>query len=200
MSTLDKRDAARYGINLKELFPKSAIKWHRTEDGVRVPDFNLTKYQRQKLAKLIKNRAIALAPDAPEFYARAGFYRTGEYIYPSSKNLKIHTIYFAEGLSEFYSANFFGGVAHVQLIPLHSLPEFLEAQAAIDDDEGQFYDKIAIREGDRAVWGQESGFTHAADSADELLIRLQQYKRRGALIGEGGTYDYIQVCYIQFQH
>lgn len=126
-------------------------------------------------------------------------------VFVPKDKINLHTLYHAEGECEFYSASFFGGEIHTQLIPLNHLPDFLEKQITIDNDEGKFYDLITLRENGRLAWGEKegfniniasSGFQHTKESAEELLLNLTEYKRKGALIDEGGTFEYIQVCYI----
>jgi hypothetical protein len=92
-----------------------------------------------------------------------------------------------------------GGVAHVQMIPLLSLPDFLERLIVMEEEEGKFYDAITLREGDRNMHGTSSNFENTFESAEELLLNLTQYKRHGALVGEGGSFDYIQVCFLNFE-
>lgn len=190
---LNKGDAKRYGIDTKQLFPRSKI----AKGG------ELTPYQRRRLRQAIihksENERIVLAPDRPDYYQQAGFLVIDELVYPASERIKINKLYFAEGACEFYSASFVGAVMNVQMIPSVSLPAFLEAQILIDEEEGQFYDKITLREADANVWGGEQGFMNMHDSAEDLLFSLQTYLRRGALSGGGGTFDYIQVCYINLQ-
>lgn len=118
------------------------------------------------------------------------------------KKINLYKLYRAEGDCEFYSASFFGGVIHTQLIPIIQLPDFLERQIKIDNEVGQFYDLINLRENGREMWGQGEHyrgeiFLHGSSSAEELYEKLVEYKRKGSLIGEGGAFDYIQVCYIQ---
>lgn len=76
------------------------------------------------------------------------------------------------------------------------LADFLQRQMIIDDEEGKFYDLITLKENGREAWGAQNGFSNMNESAEEFLLYLEQYKRHGALIGEGGTFDYVQVCYI----
>jgi hypothetical protein len=135
---------------------------------------------------------ILLEPDQPRIWKHAGFSVKKKQVYfPAS--IGLHTLYHGEGICEFYSASFFGGEIHTQLIPLSHLPDFLEQQQAIDDEEGQFYDLITLRENGR------SAYERKFESAEELLLWLSQYKRHGALIGKGQSFEYIQVCYIIIQ-
>lgn len=105
------------------------------------------------------------------------------------------------------------------MLPLQNLPEFLEEQQIIDEEEGKFYDKIAIRENGREMYSyyhtpvDQNGkkgngelyteydrLNNFQDSAEELLMWLNVYKRHGILMGgnEESAFEYIQVCYIQF--
>jgi len=181
------------GINLKELFPRSKIKANR----------KLSKYQERKIKKAILEKSLhhkpvtnVIYPDRPEHYEKAGFARRGKKIFQTNEKIKIHTVYKHEGDSSFYSASFFGGQVNAQLIPIGRLHDFLIRQADIDAEQGQWYDKISLKENDRDMWGQAGGFSNMHDSAEEFLLYLEQYKRHGALIGEGQTFEYIQVCFI----
>ena len=137
-------------------------------------------------------------------YEKAGFIRRGKKILQTNDKIKIFKTYKHQGLSSFYSASFFGGIVHAQLIPISTLHDFLIKQDEIDQIEllvkGElWYDKITLKENDRDFWGQERGFDSMYESADEFLLYLEQYKRHGALIGEGQTFDYIQVCFIKLE-
>jgi hypothetical protein len=215
-----KKELKSAGINVKKLFPRSKVDLRK----------NLTPYQRRKIKKAIKEyadiqkNASGFFPDRPDHYEAAGFvsdglkheaihrstlgvthktyfYTDGKEIFPSGKKVEINQMYRSEGELSFYSASFFGGVAHVVLLPLSELANFLFNQTQIDDEEGRFYDAITLREGDRGFWGQEQTFKKfPKETAEELLLGLEQYKRHGALIGEGGSFDYIQVVFINWGH
>jgi len=100
----------------------------------------------------------------------------------------------------YYKALFFGGTIEASIIPLTTLHDYLLHQSDLDNAVGKWYDKISLREGDRDIWGGEKGLDWMCDSAEELLLFLDQYKRRGSLIGEGGSFTNIQVCYIQLEN
>jgi len=183
------------GIDVKKLFPRSKINLNR----------KFTPYQARKIKKAILEKELhhksisnVIYPDRPEHYEKAGFIRRGKKILQTNDKIKIHTVYKHEGDSSFYSASFFGGQVNAQLIPINKLHDFLIQQADIDAEQGQWYDKISLKENDRDMWGQAGGFSNTHDSAEEFLLYLDQYKRHGALIGEGQTFEYIQVCFINF--
>lgn len=190
---LNKLDAYHYGIKLRELFPNTKFD----------PNSNrLTKYQRDKLSRAIRAKiaesGIVLEPDRPDIYSAAGFFVSKGQVFTKADKVRIHTLYYADADYEYYSADFFGGQIHAQLVPLFYLPEFLARQREIDESLGNpWYDLITLREGDRAAWGGEAILQYAKRSADEMIAFLEQYKRQGDLIGQGGSYDYIQVCYIK---
>ena len=189
-----KNELRNSGIDVTKLFPKSKINRSR----------NFTPYQLRKIKKALQElrrppgTTGSFRPDRPDHYEAAGFKRDGKIIYTASEKIKIHTVYKSEGESSFYSASIFAGEIHCQLIPLFKLPDFLEAQIALDDEHGQFYDKITLREGDRDMWGQAQGFNSMRDSAEEMYLWMIEYKRHGALIGGGDSFDYIQVCFVIF--
>lgn len=185
------------GIDFKKLFPRTNVNRSR----------NFTPYQLKKIKKHLHELARpagatgVIFPDRPKHYEAAGFVRDGRRVYTSSKTIHIYKVYKHRGKFSFYSANFFGGVGHVQLIPLSFLPQFLEEQIKRDDEYGKWYDKITLREGDRNIHGQSAGFEHMSDTAEEIHLKLIQYKRQGALIGDstsGGSFVYIQVVFIIF--
>jgi hypothetical protein len=185
---------AKEKLDLKKLFPRTEFKGNR----------NFTPYQLKKIKKALHDMAVPegvtgiIYPDRPEHYEAAGFLRDGKKIFTTSKRIKINFTYKHHGKFSFYNASFFGGVADVQLMPLSFLPTFLEEQIMRDDEYGQWYDKIALREGDRDFHGMSKGFGSMKENAEELYLHLIEYKRKGALIGEGGTFEYIQVCFINF--
>lgn len=198
MSTHKKliKEARAQGINLKTLFPRLKVN----------NNTKLSKYALTKLKREIKSREInapektkqVLMPDRPDIYAVAGFETNDDYVFWQSDKLVVTNLYHAEGDSEFYRATFFGGVVNAQLIPLFMLPEYLEYQIASDEENGAFYDAISLREGDRDMHGAAQGLGRFHETAEDLLEYLLTYKRHGALIGEGGSFDYIQVCFINF--
>ena len=186
--------AADAGLNLKKLFPRSKIK----------SKGKLSKYQVRKIKSAILDKELhhksitnRFYPDRPDHYEKAGFVRRGKAILQTNEKIIINKIYKHEGDSSFYSASFFGGVIHAQLIPINRLHDFLVMQNEIDQSEGEWYDKITLKENDRDMWGQTGGFSFMHESAEEFLKYLEEYKRQGALIGAGQTFEYIQVCFIQ---
>ncbi len=217
-----RKQAKEAGLNLQGLFPKSKIRSNK-----KFTPYQARKIKKElKRVNSIPGR-FALYPDRPDHYERAGFesngtkhthvstwedakgnkhkresywWSGGKIIYPSGKRIQITETYKSEGESSFYRAVFFGGVINVQMIPIIHLPVFLEKQIKLDDENGQFYDKITLREGDRGMWGQEAGLEKMWDSAEELYLSLIQYKRHGSLIGEGGSFTYIQVCFINLEY
>jgi hypothetical protein len=203
------KNDAREKLDLKEIFPRSKVNLNKKLNNYQL---RTIKHELKKIkteARLEGERRSrhypaghtgVIYPDKPEHYEASGFLRDGKKIFTSSKNITITTTYKHEGNQSFYSANFFGGVAHCQLMPLSELANFLESQIMRDEEEGQFYDKITLREGDRDLHGQSKGFEKMSDSAEELYLHLVQYKRHGALIGDGGSFEYIQVCFINFQY
>lgn len=155
------------------------------------------KEQVKTRGKLITN---IIYPDKPIHYEKAGFPRRGKKIYQTNEKIHIYQTYKHEGESSFYSASFFGGVIHAQLIPINKLHNYLVELDELEQSEGQWYDKISLKENDRDIWGQAGGFSFMNDSAEEFLLYLEQYKRHGSLIGEGQTFEYIQVCFIQLEN
>jgi hypothetical protein len=188
---LSKQDLKSRRDFYQNLFPRTKINFSRKP----------SEYQARKIKHLFDEIAggkILLLPDEPEIYVKAGFIRMGNYILTDNSKVDIHTLYHAEGICEFYSANIStGDLVHAQLIPTIKLPDFLEEQAAVDEEQGQFYDLITLRENSSNL------YKHTSDSAEELLLWLSQGDsiRKGALAGgdEANTYEYIQVCYIQLR-
>jgi hypothetical protein len=183
-----KKKAKQAGINIQGLFPKSKIDARK----------KLTPYQQKKIKAALADKPTKSGINWGHF-KQAGFTVKKNALVWNSKTLHLDKIYKSEGESSFYSMSFFGGVAHVQLIPIIALPKFLEDQIKMDVENGKkFYDKITLREGDKNMWGQDAGFGKMYDSAEKIYLMLTQYMRHGSLVGEGGSFNYIQVCFINF--
>ena len=204
---LKKLKIAAKGLDLKELFPRSSVNINKKLSDYQVRKIKSALSKKKKSEKFETDRKElrypagvqgVIYPDKPHHYEAAGFLRDGKKIFTTSKTIKINLTYKSVGVYSFYRASFFGGVANVQLMPLSMLPDFLIDQIGRDEEHGIFYDKITLREGDRDLNGMSSGFGKMSDTAEELYLYLDQYKRHGALIGEGGSFDYIQVCFINF--
>lgn len=189
-----KKDA-REKLDIKALFPRSEINLNK----------KLTDYQIKKIKKALADLIIPegvtgiIYPDKPAHYESAGFIRNGRKIYTTSKNITHVKPFKSRGKYSFYSAQFFTGSTYVVLMPLLELPDFLEKQTALELTMGREYDKVTLREGDRGAWGESKGFEKMFDTCEELLLWLIQYKRKGSLIGAGGSFEYIQVCFIKFK-
>lgn len=209
-------------MNIAELFPRSKIDFRR-----KLTAYQEKKIKRalrelenvpipKKPARKKRSPAINL-----DHYRKAGFQIYKKLPVIDNDKFKLRQFYASEGESSFYSATFFGGVVNTQLIPTSSLPEFIEKLIAAENINGKFYDKITFREGDRQLHGMElpentpakfrrgkkywahdrrtRGFEKMFDSAEEVYLYLTQYKRHGGLlIGENTTFEYIQVCFINF--
>lgn len=218
-----KKRAKELGIDIKKFFPKSKIKGNR-----KLTEYQARKLKK-RINEIKAISEFAIKPDRPDHWEQAGFksngtehrhvtvwqdwkgrdvervsfwYSGGNIIYPLNTSLKITKLYKSEDELSFYQARFMNNeaVANVVLLPVLQLADYLRKQIKIDDEQGKFYDRIALREGDREVWGSAKGFEPMKESAEELLAMLEQYRRQGSSIGLGDTFTYIQLCYINFPH
>lgn len=174
----------------------------------------LTPYQVKKIKSTLKREKIALEdsrkklayadepitildPTDPDTWIAGGYrwdFSNPPRILANANPIRIHTLY-TNTDAQYYSANFFGGIIHAVFVPVISLAEYLEELQEMDN---QFYDQITLREGDRDLYGG-GGLTNKFDSPEELLLWLNQYKRHGSLVNADNAFQYIQVCFIQYE-